>query len=338
MHPGISSSNSMLMQGNVNGPPGSNLNQPSTSQPYMQQQHHMGGQGGLNQMSQQQIPHYQMQQQGMGQMQGGQSMGSQGLNQQQQFMPGQQSIRPSMQNQMNPPPYGRAQQQQQQPSQNFPQNSSQAYANQQPNQMMPNMGPPSAGMSQARGNAMLDAKDPQVREILYRLKQTQTTEERQQIFTELKKTPHLFAAFLKLTNKGGEKGAQYAAAGNQMRQQQPMQQPPPQQQQQQQQGGWSQPQPSYSGMPGQGPPQNRQLPPQFAQHQQWSQQQQQQYRTGSPAIQQHPQSFNQVRSPRGTAALGRSPSVGAMVASPLMNAQPPQVMLQQDQTGNGSFR
>jgi hypothetical protein len=39
--------------------------------------------------------------------------------------------------------------------------------------------------------------NPQLRQILNRLK-TSSTEERKKVFADLKKTPHLFAAFLKM--------------------------------------------------------------------------------------------------------------------------------------------
>lgn len=46
----------------------------------------------------------------------------------------------------------------------------------------------------------IDRTDPQVQALLTRLKNAARPEEKEQIFSDLKKMPHLFAAIIKMTN------------------------------------------------------------------------------------------------------------------------------------------
>ncbi|CAJ0578488.1 unnamed protein product, partial [Mesorhabditis spiculigera] len=302
--------------------------QPMGNHKGQQGQHPMSGQS--QQMQQQQY----RQQQGMmsqqGQYQGQQMGGQQMMNQQQrqqQLQQQQQQQQQQRQQQMNMQ-YRQQQQQQQQPMQN---NQGQYGA---PGQIMPNQQPPQnqqqGMMGQQQGmqgqrmppgpgpsagsSGQPQQSDPQLQKIMQRLKAAQTPEEKEALFTDLKKTPHLFTAFLKMMNNGGNgqmggipnswtAGVQRSQHGMHMQGNGPPQMGQQHMQGQQQQ----QPQQFYSQheyMGGQQPQQQQQQPGQPGQQrgapggqygnvppqqQQWQQQQQFQNRnhTGSPAVPQY---------------------------------------------------
>ncbi|TKR68280.1 hypothetical protein L596_024281 [Steinernema carpocapsae] len=179
--------------------------------------------------------------------------------------------------------------------------------------------------------------------VVQRLRSARDQSEREQIFMDLKKTPHLFSAFLRMT--GGDN------ANSQMQQL-------PQDQQAMvnrnmrsgpgmsgQGGQWNSQQPSgqnqqfYQSQPGQAQ-MNRGPGGQFISNNQaiWNQQQQQQFHQrqgGSPAMNQ----FNQVRSPP-VSGIGRSPSIGMMsnAGNPMMQPPPQQPNPQDQQQGGPGFR
>lgn len=195
----------------------------------------------------------QQQQQPMQQMQMGMGAGIQRIpssgamhaqQQQQQMGASQQHTQ-----QINPPPYNRPgpSQSQQQPGmspfagqqqmgqakfipqqQRFQQQQqmNQRIANVQEQQQFAEMG------GQQQQHTM---RPNDVNLIVSRLKEAKTPDERGAIFTELRKTPHLFNAFLKITNRNSKQGNDFMNEISMAQQQ--MRPPLPHQQQQQQQYG-----------------------------------------------------------------------------------------------------
>ncbi|VDM37416.1 unnamed protein product [Toxocara canis] len=181
-------------------------------------------------------------------------------------------------------------------------------------------------------------QDPQLQVIIQRLKNAHAPEEKEQVFSDLKKMPHLFAAFIKMKGNGEVQSGQGMSQQqmNPIQQQGMMRQP---QMMSQQGGQWQQGgmgahsnQQQYYQAQQQGAPQNAQQQPrgpggQYAPmgshsqlggsapgaqpQSQWQQQFQRNPQPVSPAMQQQ---FNQVRSP----PIGRSPSVGGLAPSPMM--------------------
>uniref|UniRef100_A0A9J2PJZ0 histone acetyltransferase n=1 Tax=Ascaris lumbricoides TaxID=6252 RepID=A0A9J2PJZ0_ASCLU len=273
---------------------------------------------------------------------------------------------------MNPPPYARGGQQQ--GGYGIPgAGPSTPYGNapsQQPmmmNQASMQQNPQSQQMVHQQGmrpkmysNQMVDGgrgvsvqQDPQLQVIIQRLKNAHAPEEKEQVFSDLKKMPHLFAAFIKMKGNGEAQSGQ----GMPQQQMNPLQQQGMMRQPQivSQQGGAQWQQGGMGAAPGQQQyyQQQQQNTPQSAQQQprgpggqyapmgsqsqvggaasgqpqpQWQQQFQRNPQPVSPAMQQQ---FNQVRSP----PIGRSPSVGGLAPSPMMQPGGAQQMQPQGAVG-----
>uniref|UniRef100_A0A915EGW6 histone acetyltransferase n=1 Tax=Ditylenchus dipsaci TaxID=166011 RepID=A0A915EGW6_9BILA len=321
MHLGGGGSGMPNSQQHMNGPQSGMAQQHGYSQQHMvgaNQMMHSSPSGMMNQQMPGQHPqsaHYQqnptLQQPAQhirGQvMQGPHNMGM--INQPQRLQNVPQHMMQQQGGQMNPPPYMRNNQQQQQQPQsqggnygvvnspagnyNSPGGKPMMHAQQQQGgggkggggvrtqQMQAHPGSSGNSQDPSQMGQMKHSQDPQLRQIIARLKATTSPEERKSVFADLKKTPHLFAAFLKMNktdgvpNQGGPQSSQDAMIQQQaMRQQQQHQQNWQQQQQQFQQqqaiqGGAQQQQ----GRAGNGPPFNS--PPQWAPPPQQQQQQQQ---------------------------------------------------------------
>lgn len=52
------------------------------------------------------------------------------------------------------------------------------------------------------GRGVSVQQDPQLQVIIQRLKNAHAPEEKEQVFSDLKKMPHLFAAFIKMKGNG----------------------------------------------------------------------------------------------------------------------------------------
>lgn len=211
----------------------------------------------------------------------------------------------------------------------------------QPQQMMHQQ-----GMRRQMVESGRSAQDPQMQVILQRLKNAHSPQEKELIFSDLKKMPHLFAAFIKMKGNGDVQSGSGMPQQpmNSMQQQNMMRQPQMVGQQggQWQQGGmgapgqqqfYQQQQPSAVQQGGQQQPRGPggQYAPMGSQSQvggaptaqpqpQWQQQFQRNPQPVSPAMQQ----FNQVRSP----PIGRSPSMTGLTPSPMMQSGNAQQMQQ----------
>ncbi|KAK0417727.1 hypothetical protein QR680_013172 [Steinernema hermaphroditum] len=258
-------------------------------------------------------------------------------------VPGAQGVHqrmPGQPNQMNPPPYGGHQQQGGNYMNSFGNSQMQQQARQpQPNQMRPQGGIVAPNQMDFRGNQPNNQQHLQ--NVLQRLKMARDHSERESIFMDLKKTPHLFSAFLKM-NGGGDGSGTNVQQDPSVMNQRAMRPGPPGMPGPNQGGQWNsqqQPPPNQQQYYQQQTAQQQPRGPggQFAsinsQQQMWSQQQHQFQRAqgGSPAVQQ----FNQVRSPP-VSSMGRSPSIGMMSNAGNQMMQPPsQQPNPQDQQGGG---
>ncbi|KAI1729114.1 histone acetylation protein domain-containing protein [Ditylenchus destructor] len=203
-----------------------------------------------------------------------------GMGTSSQRIPGhQQGVQQQQQGtQMNPPPYGRGGGQPQQNSGyggggmvNSPASSYNSpgmgggkpmMASQQQHggirQQAPQLQGPSMDQTQMGHMKQNMPQDPQLRQIITRLKATNSPEERKNVFADLKKTPHLFAAFLKMNkqDQSGPSNQQQEMMHQQAMRQQQQNWPP--NQQRAPSGG-----PSFGSPPPQwSHPQQQQYPPQ----------------------------------------------------------------------------
>ncbi|OZC06354.1 hypothetical protein X798_06658 [Onchocerca flexuosa] len=274
---------------------------------------------------------------------------------------------------MNPPPYGRGATQQNAYGMSGTTGPSSSYGGNAGQPMMLGQSMPQSSQSQPimqQGMQNLRAKvytgqpidrtalqqDPQVQAILTRFKNAERAEDKDKVLNDLKKMPHLFAAFIKMTNNersGGDipqnLNQQQLSVMQQQQQQQQQQQGMIRQPQMvtQQSGQWQQgtisqqqyyqqqqPQVSQSGqqqprgpggqyasMSSQG-----QMAGTAMTQSQWQQQFQRNPQPVSPAMQSQ---FSQVRSP----PIGRSPSVSNVTQSPMMQPGTAQPGVQQMQQG-----